>query len=101
RIEARAAFERAKVADSGFEKSDLSLVQLDVADGKVEDATKRLQALLSADGENTTANLWLGILKQMRGDDQAAIEQYRRVIGVMPGNAQAANNLAYLLVEHG
>ena len=42
RVQARAAFEAAIRADLRFVSADLSLTQIDVAEGKLEDARKRL-----------------------------------------------------------
>ena len=47
--QAQAAFTAAKAADPGFVPADLSLVQIDFAQGKVDDAKKRLNSILSND----------------------------------------------------
>src|SRR5438045_2635043 len=36
----------------------------------------------------------------MRGDHNAAIEHFRKVVDADPNDPQASNNLAYLLIEH-
>jgi len=97
--EARTAFEEAKAADPKYVPADLALTQLDVAQGHINDAKKRLEAILSADSGNPTAQLWLGIVQEKTGDRSAAIELYRKAAEANPGNAQALNNLAYLLSE--
>jgi len=101
RSQARAAFTAAKAADPRFEQADLSLVQLDVLEKRWDDARAKLQAILAADSGNTTARLWLGNLEELRGDHNAAIQQLRKVVEATPDNAQASNNLAYLLTEYG
>ncbi len=100
RAQARAAFQTAKAADPRFMKADLSLVQLDVLDGKLDDARKRLETALSANPGDAKLRLWLGDLEERRGNHAAAIEHFRKVVESDPGNAQALNNLAYLVVEH-
>ena len=100
RAEARAAFVAAKTADPNFVNVDLSLVQLDVADRKFEEARKRLQSVVAARSGEAIPNLWLGILQQLNGDGKSAIEQYRKVVDMKPDSAQASNNLAYLLTEN-
>ena len=100
RADARAAFVAAKAADPHFEGADLSLVQLDVAEGKVEEGKKTLQAILASDNNNATANLWLAMLYQFKNDRSAAIEQYRKALVLNPVSAQVSNNLAYLLSEN-
>jgi len=100
RTEARKALSIARELNPGG-SSDLSLVQVDVSEGKVEEAHKRLQAVLASDRGNLTALRWMGNIEIMRGDHKAAIDQFRKVVAVDPNDAQASNNLAYLMVESG
>jgi tetratricopeptide (TPR) repeat protein len=100
RDQARAAFAAAKKADSHFEDADLSLAQVDVLDGKVDDAEKRLQGVLSTDPVNKIAPLWLANLELMRGNYSGAVDRYKQVASENPNNAQALNNLAYVLAEY-
>lgn len=99
--QARTAFEAAKKVDPAYMKADLALVQVDAAESKFEDARKRLQVVLSVDGNNETAQLWMGNIEETLGDHTAAIEHFRKVVQADPENAQASNNLAYLLSEYG
>jgi tetratricopeptide (TPR) repeat protein len=101
RKQARAAFDAARVADPKFVRADLSLVQLDVVDGKIDDAEHRLQAILDSDRTNATARLWLGNVEVTKGNRKAALENYRQVVAADPANAQGLNNYAYLLAESG
>jgi Tfp pilus assembly protein PilF len=101
RVEARAAFTAAKTADSRFVRSDMSLVQIDVLESKFEDARKRLDAVLAADSGNNTARLWLGNIEEILGHHNAALDHFRKAVENNPGNAQASNNLAYMLTEYG
>jgi tetratricopeptide (TPR) repeat protein len=100
REQARTAFTAAKTANPQFVRADLSLVQLDTTEGKLDDARSRLNALLAANGGNTIARLWLGNIEEMKGNHNAALEQFRRVAEADPGNAQNLNNLAYLLADY-
>lgn len=97
----RAAFEAAKKVDPAYLKADLALVQVDAAESKFQDARKRLEVVLSVDANNETARLWLGNIEETLGDHAAAIEHFRKVVQADPDNAQASNNLAYLLSEYG
>jgi Flp pilus assembly protein TadD len=47
------------------------------------------------------ANVLLGSLLESQGKWQDAQQQYQKVLTLQPDNAIAANNLAYLLMEHG
>jgi Tfp pilus assembly protein PilF len=98
---ARVALASAKKADPKFVQADLLLVQLDVADKNLEGAEKRLSELLAHDGENSKARLWLGNIQEMRGEHSAALEQFRRAVQADANDAQALNNLAYMLLEYG
>jgi tetratricopeptide (TPR) repeat protein len=98
--QARVAFEAAKAADPQYAKSDLRLVQVDASESKFESARKRLDAVLAANANNTTARLWLGNIEITLGHNAAAIEHFRKVVLSNPENAQASNNLAYLLSEY-
>lgn len=100
RKEARTAFTAASTLDPRLTPAQLSLVQLDVADGKLNDANKRLEDILKTEGDNTTARRWLANVSIMRGDQSAAIQHFRQVLATDPNDAQAANNLAYLTTEY-
>jgi tetratricopeptide (TPR) repeat protein len=97
RAGARAAFEAAKAADPHSTQADLSLAQVEVLEGKLNDAQHRLEQVLSADPNNSTVRLWLGNLEILRGDHKTAEQQLRAVVAADPNNPQALNNLAYLL----
>lgn len=99
--QARAAFTAAKAADPHLADADLSLAQVDMAEGKTADARKRVQAILSADSNNATASLWLANIETTDGKYDAALQHYRKVVEADPVDAQALNNLAYLLDQSG
>jgi tetratricopeptide (TPR) repeat protein len=99
--QARTAFETAKKADPKSLKAQLSLVQTDVLDSRWDDAQRGLEAILSADPANLTARLWLGNIEVTKGDNKAALEQFRQVVTSDPNNPEALNNFAYLLAEYG
>lgn len=101
RDEARQAFVAAKIADPQSTLADFRMVQMEVADRKVEDAERRLQGLLSSRGENATARLWLGNLNEVKGNHAAALDNYQKAVQGDPANAQALNNLAYVLADFG
>jgi tetratricopeptide (TPR) repeat protein len=100
RQQARTAFEAARAADPSFIKANLALVQMDASENKFEDAHKRLETMLTMDSNNETARLWLGNIEETMGRHTAAIEHFRKVVQADPNNAQASNNLAYLLSEY-
>lgn len=97
---ARIALEAAKAADPLFVKSDLTLVQVDAVEGKFDDARKRLETVLKTDPGNSTARLWLGNVEEIKGRHDVAIDNFRKAVDASPDNAQASNNLAYMLSEY-
>lgn len=97
--EAQAAFEAAKAADPQSASPELSLVELDMLEGKLNDARQRLEGLLSKDSGNQTARHRLADIDTMRGNNDAAILLIRDEVSREPRNAEAYNNLAYLLIE--
>ena len=99
RTGARKAFEAAKQDDPHSVQVDFSLIQADVADGKLNDAQQKLQAVLSSEPTNAKAHLWMSNLAITNGDRQNALAQLRMVIASSPDTPQALNNLAYLLAE--
>ena len=101
RQQARTAFDAALAADPKFVRANLELIQVDVAEGRLDSAQQRLAAILSSDGTNALALKWLGNLQAMKGDYKTAIQEYRQAVAVDSDNAQCLNNLAYLLAEFG
>jgi tetratricopeptide (TPR) repeat protein len=101
KVAARKALTTALDTSPGLVGTDLRLVQMDVAEGKIEDAHKRLEKVLAKESGNLTARLWLGNLEIVLGNNTKAIDQFRQVVAFDPRAAQASNNLAYLLAEHG
>jgi tetratricopeptide (TPR) repeat protein len=99
RAGARAAFLAAKAADPNFADAEKGLVQLDVMAGKYQDAAKRLEAL-SRTERDAVLQLWMGDMAVLNANPMAAVELFRTAAAASPNDANAANNLAYLLAEH-
>jgi tetratricopeptide (TPR) repeat protein len=97
---ARTAFEAAKAADRQVPLPDLLLAQMDLRQGKNEDARTRLRSVVSADPRNMAARMWLGYVEEIMGEHKAALDQYRRIVDAEPTNSEALNNLAYELGEY-
>jgi tetratricopeptide (TPR) repeat protein len=96
---ARTAFAAAQEADPGNTMTRLPQAILDVADRKPEDAVVRLKAILAADGGNLEARLILGKILDHRGDHDAALAEFQKVVNKDGDNSEGLNNLAYLLAE--
>lgn len=98
---ARNAFQAAKAADARSAQANLGLAQVDVAQGKLDDAQRQLEAVVSANPANTIGHLWLAEVNLIRADHQGAEKQFRAVLAAQPENPEALNNLAYLMAEYG
>ena len=96
--QARAAFGTAKAADPGTLDADWSLIDLDIAERKLEDARRRIAPLMHGPTE-AIATAKLALVEQTAGNYEAASQQYRRVLQIKPSDAGVLNNLAYLLTE--
>lgn len=99
---AKQAFTAAKGLRPDSSVADLSLAQIDLMQANWTDARRQLTSILaSSNGENSKAEQWLGMVEASSGNQTAAIQHFRKVIGSQPDNAIALNNLAYLLSESG
>ncbi len=99
RTRARPAFMAAKAAAPQSTQADLSLAQLDYMEHHYDDGLTHAKSVLAVQPNNVTAHMWLGLLAEAKGDPRAAITHYKKVLDLDPSQAQAANNLAYLLSE--
>jgi Tfp pilus assembly protein PilF len=84
---------------TGYYPADLALAHLDIAEGKGDAARKSLSALIDRKAGRAEAHVMLASLDSNAGNQDAAIEHYRRVLEIDPRNAITLNNLAYLLAE--
>lgn len=100
REKARAAFNAAKAGDPQYVKADFALVQVDVLEGKLGDAQKRLDTILAANDHSSVAHLWLGIVEQAQGHQAVALQEFRKSLDLDAQNPQALNNLAFLLSDY-
>jgi tetratricopeptide (TPR) repeat protein len=98
--EARVAFMAAKAGDSSFVEADLALAILDMGEGKFDAARPRLNAALVTHPADTKARFLLAEVEEATRNYSAAIEHYRRLVDLEPGNVLFLNNLAYDLVEY-
>jgi Flp pilus assembly protein TadD len=79
----------------------LSLTTAQIARGSIKQAIASYQRAIRQDPRDVRAYVLLGSLQESRGNWQEAQQQYQKAISVQPNNPAAANNLAYLLLEHG
>jgi Tfp pilus assembly protein PilF len=101
RAGARAAFSAARAANPTVPVADLRLAQMDISEGKLDSARQTLLVLVSVNGRNAGSRLMLGLLEEQAGNQDAAMEHYRKVLEIVPNSVVALNNLAYLLAADG
>lgn len=77
------------------------LAQIERSQGSVDKAIATVKDVLQNNPRDLRDYAFLGMLEEERGDWQAAREDYQKALQLSPNYAIAANNLAYLLLEHG
>jgi tetratricopeptide (TPR) repeat protein len=94
---ARKAFESAKAADPHFVPADLSLAEMEIAEGRDAEALHRLNEVVTTDPKNVDALLLSAHAQEVVGAHAAEVASYRAVLNLEQSNLIALNNLAYVL----
>lgn len=97
---ARAAFTAAKAADPHSAVPELTLAQVDWAEGNLNGARARLSAVLASNQQNLGAHLLLALLEDSAGNFDEARTHYLKTVELDPRQAVALNGLAYVLGNH-
>lgn len=77
------------------------LGQVQVASGSLDDAVKSWNAWMQKNPKDVRPYLMISSLEQNRNNWQQAEDLLQKAMNIDPNNALAANNLAYLMLEHG
>ncbi len=77
------------------------LAQVQGAKGQPDQAIANYQKAIELAPNDTRLYVTLGTLYESVGNWQRAQATYEKALAIQPDNALAANNLAYLLLEHG
>ena len=77
------------------------LASTEASHGSADDAIANYQRALQQNPRDPRTYIFLGSLLEARGDWQQAEDLYRKALQIQPDYAIAANNLAYLMLEHG
>ncbi len=102
RLGARRSFEDAKTADPSFIRADEGLAQLDLAEGKLDEARKRLLGRLASRSTILTEvsiRSLLVVVEEQAGNYAAAMQHCRRILELDGDNLKALNDLAFMLVD--
>lgn len=98
---AEADLERVLAAVPAFPGAASLLVQVYQQQGRIEEAIRRLEPIASTTAATAESDTLLGRLYLASGDVEKARAHYERAIAAAPGNAEARNDLAFLLAERG
>jgi tetratricopeptide (TPR) repeat protein len=77
------------------------LARVQVARGSIDQAIANYQRALDANPRDVHLYAALGGISESRGEWQKAQDLYQKALQIQPDYAVAANNLAYLMLEHG
>lgn len=95
------AYKKAIDLDPNLFPAYISLGELYQRGGQLEDAEREYQSALEKNPSLGQAHMLLGMIEENRKSYDKAKAHYEQALAVMPRLAPAANNLAWLLIEHG
>jgi cellulose synthase operon protein C len=87
--------------DSNSSDAIFLLAQVQQQNGALDDAKASFELLRQKNPRDPRAYSFLGMIDEAQHDWQQAEDQYKKALDIDPANAIAANNLAYMLLEHG
>jgi tetratricopeptide (TPR) repeat protein len=98
---AERSFERAVEIDKQNVKALVLLAQIHSSHGKLDQAIASYKRALEAAPSNVRLYVALASSYEAQGNWQQAQTLYEKALAIQPDDALAANNLAYILLEHG
>jgi tetratricopeptide (TPR) repeat protein len=98
--DAEKSLDRALQIDKQNVNAMVLLAQLQAGRGARDEAISSYQRAIQIAPNNAALQVALGGLYESAGNWQAAQTAYQKALSIQPDNPQAANNLAYLLLEH-
>jgi tetratricopeptide (TPR) repeat protein len=97
--EARTALAEAWGMGRRYVQAGLTLANLDVQQGRLDAARQTLDEVIAARPSSADALLMLGALEEKQQRFLEAAKRYRSVVEMDSTNAQALNDLAYVMAE--
>ena len=94
-------FRKRSIVDKHNVPAFLMLARTQVAQGSVDKAIAGYQRAMQANPRDVRIYISLASLLETRGDWQQAEDLYKKALAVQPDYPVAANNLSYLMLEHG
>jgi len=98
---AEEAFSKAVDLDKNNVPAFLMLARAQVAKGSVDQAIAGYQRAMQSNPRDVRIYISLASLLETRGDWQQAEDLYKKALAIQPDYPVAANNLSYLMLEHG
>ena len=98
---AEAALEKAVELNKNNVDAFLLLGQVQKSRGSLDKAAASYQRSTQENPRDARGYVLLGTVEEARGNWQKAQELYQKALQVLPDYPLAANNLAYLMLEHG
>jgi tetratricopeptide (TPR) repeat protein len=98
---AEAAMQKAVDLNSNNVNAFIELAQIHLRRGSAEQAVADYQQALQKNPRDIRLHLAFGSLQETRGNWEQAQKLYRQALEIKPDDPAVANNLAYLLIEHG
>ena len=98
--QAEQAFRSAIDLDSSFISPYLNLAQSFYQTGKVDQAITEYEVVLAKNPSAIEAMMMLGIIQESKKEHDKAKALYEQILKLNPHFAPAANNLAWILVDH-
>lgn len=99
--QAEQAFKKAIELDNSLLSAYLNLAQTYYQAGRVDQAIKEYETVLAKEPGTIQALMMLAVIHERKGEHERARARYEEILKLNPQFAPAANNLAWILVEHG
>ena len=97
---ARAAYMKAVQSDKNYSQGFQRLAQLEFDQGQLPRAIEIARQWSTAHPRDVLGYVILGSLMEAKGDWSSARDQYEAALRIDPDAALAANNLAFILLQH-
>jgi len=99
--EAQAALSKSVDLDKTNIQAFFLLAQSQVSGGQIDAAVSTYERTIRQNPKDIRAYVAFGTLEESRGNWQGAQKLYQDALQIQPDQPAAANNLSYLLLEHG
>jgi Flp pilus assembly protein TadD len=99
--QAEAALQKALVLEKDNSTAILMLARIQIIRGSVDKAVANYETMIQKNPKDVRPVMLLGLVQESQGNWQKAQALYEKALQVIPDYPLAANNLAYIMLEHG